>query len=303
VAKRFVSIGECMIEMSGGADRQYRMGFAGDTLNTAWYMRALLPAEWSVDYVTALGDDLYSMQMRSFFEAAGIGTAHIQEIKGRRPGLYLIHQAEGDRQFTYWRGQSAARLLADDAAALNAALDGADMVYFSGITLAILAARARGQLMKAIVSAREGGAQVVFDPNVRPILWTSPGVMASTITAAATISDIVLPTHSDEASLFGDADSTETAARYLAIGVSEVAVKNGSEPTVIGTASLQETVPVPPAKVVDATGAGDSFNGGYLAARLAGVAPGDAAKHAIRVAGVVIGHPGALVDPELVRAV
>jgi len=103
-----------MIEMSGGADRQYRMGFAGDTLNTSWYARALLPADWTVDYVTALGDDIYSKEMRAFLEGAGIGTAHIQEIKGRRPGLYMIHQSGGDRQFTYWRGQSAAKQLADE---------------------------------------------------------------------------------------------------------------------------------------------------------------------------------------------
>lgn len=299
MAKRFVSIGECMIEMSGGTDRQYRMGFAGDTLNTAWYARALLPNDWSVDYVTALGDDIYSKEMRTFFEAARIGTSHIQEIKGRRPGLYLIHQAGGDRQFTYWRGQSAAKLLADDPAKLQAALEGADIVYFSGITLAILAPRARGQLMKAIVRARNGGARVVFDPNLRPALWNSPDIMASTLTAAATISDVVLPTHSDEAPLFGDADSDATATRYLDIGVEEVAVKNGAAPALVATNDQRESIAAPAAKVVDATGAGDSFNGAYLAARVAGASQADAAKAAHKVAGIVIGQPGALVDPKL----
>jgi 2-dehydro-3-deoxygluconokinase len=300
VTKRFVSIGECMIEMSGGDDRQYSMGFAGDTLNTAWYMRALLPKDWSVDYVTALGDDMYSAQMRSFFSEHGIGTSHIQEIKGRRPGLYLIHQAEGDRQFTDWRGQSAAKLLADDPEALDAALQGADMVYFSGISLAILAPRARGQLMKAIVKARNAGARVVFDPNVRPALWTSAEVMGSALTAAATIADVVMPTHSDEAPVFGDRTPEATAERYLSIGVEEVAVKNGAEPALVATADLRESVPAPkPGKVVDTTGAGDSFNGAYLAARIAGTGPVEAAKAAHRVAGIVIGHKGALVGPEL----
>ncbi|HHY48639.1 MAG TPA: sugar kinase [Alphaproteobacteria bacterium] len=299
---RFVSIGECMIEMSGGEDRLYRMGFAGDTLNTAWYMRALLPQEWTVDYVTALGDDIYSQQMREFFAANGICTAHIQQIKGRRPGLYLIHQAGGDRHFTYWRGQSAAKLLADDPAALQNALDGADVVYFSGITLAILAPRARGQLLKAIVRARNAGARVAFDPNVRPALWTSPQVMASMITAAASISDVVLPTHGDEAPLFGDASSEATAQRYLDLGVEEVAVKNGAEPAVIATRSSQDVVPAPKAEqIVDTTGAGDSFNSGYLASRLMGASPADAAKRAHRIAGVVIGVRGALADPRLLR--
>ncbi len=303
MTKRFVSIGEAMIEMSGGEEGMYRLGYAGDTLNAAWYARALLPEGWEVDYVTALGDDMYSGQMRAFIDKAGIGTGRIQTIAGRRPGLYMIHQAGGDRHFTYWRGQSAAKLLADDPEALEAAVVGADTVYFSGISMAILAPRARGKLMQTIVKAREAGATVVFDPNVRPVLWTNPRVMASTLTAAATIADIVLPTHSDEAPVFGDASAEATAERYLGNGAREVVVKNGAEAAIVATADgVREVVPAPKAeKVVDTTGAGDSFNGGYLSARARGLSPVEAAKAAHRVAGVVIGHKGALVAPELVR--
>jgi 2-dehydro-3-deoxygluconokinase len=53
-------------------------------------------------------------------------------------------------------------------------------------------------------------------------------------------------------------------------------------------------------QVVDPTGAGDSFNGAYLAARLSGSTLEDAARNAHRVAGIVIGHRGALVAPELI---
>jgi 2-dehydro-3-deoxygluconokinase len=303
VTKRFVSVGEAMIEMSGGEEGLYRLGYAGDTLNSAWYARALLPEGWSVDYVTALGDDMYSDQMRAFIDKAEIGTDRIQTIRGRRPGLYMIHQAHGDRHFTYWRGQSAAKLLADDTEALEAALVGADIVYFSGISMAILAPRARGKLMKTIVKAREAGAKVVFDPNVRPALWSNTRVMGSTLTAAATIADIVLPTHSDEAPVFGDKSPEATAERYLEIGASEVVVKNGAEAALVMTRDgVRETVPAPKAdKVVDATGAGDSFNGGYISARERGVPPAEAARLAHKVAGVVIGHKGALVDPGLVK--
>jgi len=300
---RFASVGECMIEMSGGEDKTYRLGYAGDTLNTAWYMRALLPGGWDVDYVTALGDDMYSKDMLGFLGKAGIGTSHIQILPGKRPGLYMIHQADGDRHFTYWRGQSAAKQLADDRDALAAGLVGAKYVYFSGISLAILAPKARGRLLKALVKARDAGATVVFDTNLRPALWTSPQIMASTLTAAATIADIVLPTHTDEAPLFGDASPEATADRYLEIGASEVVVKNGAEPAFVATRDgVRATVPAPKAeRVVDATGAGDSFNGGYLSARVRGLDPEAAAAFGHRVAGVVIGHKGALVDPALVR--
>jgi 2-dehydro-3-deoxygluconokinase len=298
---RFVSVGECMIEMSGGEGGNYRLGYAGDTFNTSWYARALFPRDWQVDYVTALGDDLYSKQMRAFMDEHGIGTSHIRTVPGRRPGLYMIHQAGGDRHFTYWRDMSAARTLGDDPEALKAAFDGADIVYFSGITLAILTPRPRGRLIKAIVNARNAGAKVVFDPNVRPALWTSSEVMASTITAAATIADIVLPTHTDEAPLFGDGNANSTMDRYMAIGVSEVAVKNGAEMAVVGDSARRYMVkPEGSPRVVDPTGAGDSFNGAYLAARVQGKAPDEAARAAHRVAGIVIGHKGALVDPALV---
>lgn len=298
--KRFVSIGECMVEMSGGHERTYRLGYAGDTLNTAWYMRALLDDAWSVDYLTALGDDRYSNDIRAFLAANRIGTAHIQTIPGKRPGLYLIHQENGDRVFTYWRDTAAARFLADDKAALGSGLDGAAMVYFSGITLAILQPRARGRLLKAIMRARDGGARIVFDTNLRPALWSSPRVMASALTAVASLCDVVLPTHTDEANLFGDTNVEATAERYLALGVEEVVVKDGGRTAYVATPNQAIRVaPHPGADVVDATGAGDAFNGAYLSARLAGRGLLHAAEAAHRVARIVIGQPGALIDPAL----
>ena len=301
--KRFVSVGECMIEMSGGDDAQYRLGYAGDTLNTAWYARAMLPeAEWQVDYVTALGDDLYSQQMAQFFADNGIGTDHIRKVDGKRPGLYLIHQAEGDRHFTYWRGQSAAKLMADIPDFLVGALAGADIAYFSGISLAILHPRARGKLMQALHLARQGGARIAFDPNERPALWTSPRVMGSTITAAAILADVVLPTFPDEAALFGDAAPEAVAERYLSWGAEEVVVKNGAEPAFVATRESRGWVaPKPGAKSVDPTGAGDSFNGAYLSARAQGASPLEAAAAAHALAAQVIAHRGALVPHEVLN--
>lgn len=297
---RFVSVGECMVEMSESGDGLYRLGYAGDTLNTAWYARARLPKDWQVDYVTAVGDDLYSNEMLAFFAANGLGTGRIQRLAGKRPGLYLIHQKDGDRHFTYWRGQSAAKQIADDAEALNAALAGADIAYFSGISLAILAARSRGRLLKAIYAAKQGGARVAFDPNERPALWTSPRVMGSTICAAATVADIVLPTFPDEQVLFGDASPEAVAQRYLDWGAEEVVVKNGGDPAFVASREGQGWVaPKPGAKSVDPTGAGDSFNGAYIAARAKGAAPLEAAEAAHATAAIVIGHRGALVPHTL----
>jgi len=259
MAKRFVSVGECMIELAGGEERQYRMGFAGDTLNTVWYARARLGADWQTDYVTALGDDDYSAEMRSFLDANGIATGHIQTVPGRRPGLYLIRQKEGDRHFTYWRENSAARLLAEVPEVLEAAFAGAALIYFSGITLAILTPRARGRLLKQIVRARDAGAMVAFDPNARPALWRSPAVMGSTTTVAAGLSTIVLPTFGDEVPVFGDRSAGETRERYLSLGVPEVVGKDGANPALTGCGEQRQSgapTPTPSSSPTKATRAG-----------------------------------------------
>jgi len=298
--QRFVSIGECMIEMSGGENQIYKQGFAGDTLNTAWYARAALPDNWQMDYFTAVGDDIYSDQMLAFLSQNNIGTQSIRRIKNKRPGLYMIHQAEGDRHFTYWRDRAAAKQLADDAPALRGAIKGADLIYFSGITLAILSADARTRLLSIIGEARSAGAKTAFDPNIRPILWPEVGELKSSFEAAAKVSTFVLPTHDDEKPIFGDRSPRETAERYLNYGAEEVVVKNGGEDALIVSSAREDIVPAKKdAAVIDTTGAGDSFNGAYLSARLLGHSTIEAAEVAHRTASIVIGHKGALVDPDL----
>lgn len=285
-----------MIEMSGGDAQVYKQGFAGDTLNTAWYMRAALAKEWSVDYFTAVGDDIYSGQMLDFLSGNGIGTGKVRRIEGKRPGLYMIHQADGDRHFTYWRENAAARQLADDANALKSALDGAALIYFSGITLAILKPAARAAFLVALGAARAAGSQTAFDPNIRPVLWEDQNELKDVVTAAAAVSTFVLPTHSDEAPFFGDQSPEDTANRYLNGGATEVVVKDGAEEALIVRGAERASVPAQKgATVVDATGAGDSFNGAYLAARLNGASLFDAGMIAHQTAAQVIGYRGALV--------
>lgn len=294
--KRFLSIGECMVELSGGEEGQFKLGFAGDTLNTAWYARAALSESWDVAYYTALGDDRYSAAMLEFLNQGGITTDLIRIMPGKRPGLYIIHQQDGDRHFTYWRENSAARSLADDAEHLLHATDHADAIYISGITLAILKPARREDLLSVLDGARQGGAMIAFDPNIRPALWANQDELRQSIKDAAGIADIVLPTHGDEVPLFDDKNSEETLARYLKYGAREVVVKDGANPVHISTGRNSLFVSTEDVEnVVDATGAGDAFNGAYLAARLSNQDPAPAARAGNRMAAKVIGHRGALI--------
>lgn len=295
---RFVAIGEAMVEMAPApAAGTYKMGFAGDTLNTAWYIRRALPQTWQVDYLTALGQDGVSDNMAEFIAAAGIGTDQIARLAGRTVGLYLIELKDGERSFSYWRGQSAARFLAQDPARLRKGLAGAQMVFLSGITLAVLEGEGRANLYAALAQARENGAVVVFDPNLRPRLWHDAETMCRVIMEAAALSDIALPSHEDEATFFGDADLEATAERYAAAGAGLVVVKNGGGDMLTrhnGASAIH--APEKVAEIVDTTAAGDSFNAGFLAQWVQTGDVAESIRAGAKLAGFVIGRRGALCE-------
>ncbi|WP_341367248.1 sugar kinase [Yoonia sp. BS5-3] len=293
---RFVSIGECMVEMAP-ADKpgQFQMGFAGDTFNTAWYVKTLAP-EWATRYVSRVGMDDVSDQLVHMMDDAGIDTAHMQRSKTRGAGLYLISVQDGERSFSYWRDHSAARQLADDETALIAATEDADIIYFSGITMAILDAAGRAKLLGVIKGAREAGKTIVFDSNLRPRLWANAEEMTQTVMQAAAASDIVLPSYDDEAAHFGDADIFATRDRYLDTGASVVVVKDGAGEVHYSKDGQTGFVKPPVAeRIVDTTSAGDSFNAGFLVGLAQTGSMQDAIRLAATVAGQVIGQKGALV--------
>jgi 2-dehydro-3-deoxygluconokinase len=300
-AKNIASIGECMLELSGADNGAWNLNYAGDTFNTLWAIRALTPSDTATDFVTAFGDDPFSAGQMTFFKDNGIGTAASPIILGARPGLYAITLTGSERSFTYWRNDAAARQLADDQDALDKSLQNRALVYFSGITLAILTPDARGRLLLALDRARRAGSKIAFDPNYRPRLWQSVQDARTAINDALSLVDIALPTFPDEQMLFGDSTPDGVAYRLSAAGVKEIVVKDGSDPALLVDGDNQERVSALTVKAVDTTGAGDSFNGGYLAARLAGLDPVEAAKRAHRVAAATVQVRGALAPPDVLR--
>jgi 2-dehydro-3-deoxygluconokinase len=292
---RLAAIGECMLELRHREPALLDLGFAGDSFNTALYLTRLNPLErLAVDYVTALGDDPYSDAMLDAWRAEGIGVDHVARLPGRLPGLYLIRTDEqGERRFFYYRSAAAARALFNDDATrpLLAALPAFDVLYFTAVTLSILATDARAALRKALAVARSAGRLVVFDSNYRPAGWSDAAAARAAIAPFLDHLTLALPTFEDEQSLWGDAAPADTIRRYQERGI-EVCLKRGVEGCAI--ADGQE-VPVPARLApVDTTGAGDAFNAAYLSARLRGATPIDAARAGHLLAGTVIRYPGAI---------
>lgn len=297
---RVLAIGECMAEMAPTDTLgDFRLGFAGDTFNTAWYLARCAP-DAQVSYLTAVGDDTISQKMTALMRASGIDDRFVQVIPNKTVGLYLISLDHGERSFSYWRGQSAAKTLADNPAQLDAAMATSDLIYFSGITLAILAPKARATLLNALRQARANGKTIAFDPNLRPKLWTSGTEMTDAIMAGAAVSDIVLPSFEDEADWFNDATPTATADRYLAAGAVTVIVKNGAAPVLYAQGGTYAEIPVTPVDtLVDSTAAGDSFNAGVFARHAAGDSIENGIAYACAMSRAVVQERGALVpiDP------
>lgn len=295
--KSFLSIGECMVELAEAGDGLYRRGFAGDTFNTAWYARRVLPGEWRVGYASCIGNDAVSAEMRAFMEGEGIDTSALRQLEDRTVGLYMISLEHGERSFSYWRGQSAARALAEDAGWLAEILSGRDVLYFSGITLAILSPEARRRLCDALARARDAGARVAFDTNLRPRLWEDRDTMRAGMRMGASVADVVLPSFDEDAALFGDRAPDQTVERYRDCGAGVVAVKNGGEDLTLwqaGAGTLRLPA-VPLAEIVDTTAAGDSFAAAFLAGLATGQSAADAAAAAMKLAAQVVQARGALV--------
>ncbi|TKJ69124.1 ketodeoxygluconokinase [Pseudomonas viridiflava] len=295
---RVALIGECMIELQQHADGSLRQSFGGDTLNTAVYLARLL-GSGQVDYVTALGDDSFSDAMCKVWSEEGIGLGKVQRLPGRLPGLYCIQtDANGERRFLYWRNEAAVRdcFMTPAAEPILAALTSYDVLYFSGITLAVLGAEGRSRLLMMLAKARSRGAKVAFDNNYRPRLWASVEQAREAYLACLPYVDLALLTEDDEQALYGYTDTDQLLTAYRQRGIGEIVIKRGAQSCIVETDGKRFEIPTQKVeRVVDTTAAGDSFSAAYLAARLKGEHPQQAAEAGHRLAGIVIQHPGALV--------
>jgi 2-dehydro-3-deoxygluconokinase len=297
---RVASIGECMIELRHRSATVLDLAYGGDTLNTAVYLARLTgDRDVRVDYISALGDDAYSDGMLAMWRDERIGVDLIARLPRRLPGLHTIRtDARGERSFTYWRSASAARDMLRGARAeqIAAALTGYDLLYLSGITLSILDPEQRASLVAIADVVRAHGGRVAFDGNYRPVGWPDPDVAHAAFDQMLERVDIALPTLDDEQALFGVKDARKAAERLHRLGVAEVAIKRGQAGCFLSSARFTGEIPAEPVEVVvDSTAAGDSFNAGYLAARLLGADPPHAARLGNRLAARVIAYPGAII--------
>jgi 2-dehydro-3-deoxygluconokinase len=259
-------IGEPLVEFAeiGRADeRLYRRGFGGDTANVAV---AAARQGARVGYATALGDDPFGHEFRQLFEREGIDHRSVALMPGARTGLYFIHYGPEGHVFSYDRAGSAASRMspADLPAELIAR---SRVLQVSAISQAI-SSSCTDAVFAAMRLAKEAGAVVSYDTNLRLALWPLDRARA-TINAALALADIARPGLDDARQLTGLTSPDEIADHCLGLGCRIVALTLGREGTFIATAAARRLLPAFPIEAVDASGAGDAFTGAFLADWLA----------------------------------
>lgn len=291
---KVAAIGEAMIELSMEGDTA-GVGVAGDTLNTAIYLKRSAP-DIEVDYITRLGVDPLSNRIAAFIEAQGVGTKYIERDPEGTPGLYAITTDEtGERSFTYWRDSSAARwTFITDTGPNFVTLARYDVIYLSGITMAIMTPSVRNALMRFLQAFRRSGGLICYDSNYRPVLWADVATARAANDAMWALTDIALPSLDDEIALTGDTADT-IAKRFLGMGRTGALKRGPDGPLCLKTGATYDFEQA--RDVVDTTAAGDSFNGGYLAASLSGASQANALRAGHELAMQVIGHKGAILPP------
>ena len=248
-----------------------------------------------VAFLTATGDEALSNAMVDTWRAEGLSDRLVFRIPGQRPALYLIETNEkGDRKFHYWRSETPAKewlrlLLAAGGAGL---LDSADLVYVSGISLAILSYADRQAAIELLGTVK---TRVAFDPNIRPALWKSMDEAKHSFEAMVRLSSIVLPSRQDYQLMYGMDDPDEQIHFTAGLTEGEIALTCDEDGCRLRADGRTVALPTQAVKVVDTSGAGDSFNGAYLAARLRGEDAMTAAKAGLALAAKVVAQPGAII--------
>ena len=289
-----ISIGECMIELFSEQPMEtadtFQRSFAGDSLNI---LVAASRLGTSTGYVTRVGNDPFTSYLLNSWRAEGIDTSHAKMVEGFNAVHFVAQLPGGDREFVYYRKGSAPSTMEPDD--LDPEYIGSSKIlHLSGITQAI-SRSARATTLKAAQIASERGVAVSYDPNYRHQLWSREDAREAMEQMLPYVTYFMPSAPADTDVLFGNSVPEDVIEEARSRGVRITAVKLGESGVVVGTSdSTVECPAYAPGGVVDTTGAGDAFNGGFLHGILSGMDVGDAATLGTVAAGLKVRGRGAL---------
>ncbi|MFZ4288738.1 sugar kinase [Variovorax sp. HJSM1_2] len=262
-----VALGEAMVEFNQTGERGgklYLQGFGGDTSNFAV---AAARQGARVAYVSALGQDQNGAMLRALWDREGVDHSAVQAVADAYTAIYFVNHNEAGHHFSFFRsGSAASRMTASDLP-LDV-IRRAKVLHLSGISLAV-SASACDAAYSAIEQARAAGTLVSFDTNLRLKLWSVQRARA-VMTDVIRQSDICLPSYEDIVAITGLTDPDALVDHCLNLGAKVVALKLGERGALLADGHQRHMLPPHPCQPVDATGAGDTFGGAFVARRVAG---------------------------------
>jgi 2-dehydro-3-deoxygluconokinase len=296
-----VALGEPMVEFNQRpADHQsYRLGFGGDTSN---FSIAAARQGARVAYISRIGRDSFGEMLQALWREEGVDAAGVAIDDTAPTGLYFVTHSDAGHAFTYRRAGSAASQMRAEEIPVHI-VESAKYLHVSGISQAI-SASACDAVFHSIERARAAGTQVTYDPNLRPQLWSMPRAKAI-ICATAGMSDHFLPSLDDVRALSGLDDPEAIHDWCLKLGAKTVTLKIGPQGVITGDGSHRWRIPGSKVHAVDATGAGDCFDGAFVARLAVGDSLQDAARYANAAAALTTTGYTAIEPiplPEAVRA-
>ena len=297
---KLATLGECLIEISEldtkTNENIKKFAYGGDVLNTSVYLSR---NNIKTSFISALGNDRNSHWLLEEWQKEKIDCSLVQKLEGYYPGLYMIELDDiGERSFMYWRNNSAAKNFFENTSLLKKTLRSIknfDYIYFSGITLAIMSEKVRDYFINYLKKFRLNGGKVIFDSNYRPILWKTQYQAKNNYIKVYKNCDIALPTYDDEKLLFNYKTKKECVQAIQKKGVKDIVLKLGKDGCFYLDEGKQVLVSTGKVKSIDTTGAGDSFNAGYIAAIINGKDKNNACKYGNSIAKDVITKKGAII--------
>jgi 2-dehydro-3-deoxygluconokinase len=289
LSPQIVAIGEPLYELNQPrGSQQFIPGFGGDTSNA---MVAAARSGADAGYFTAIGADSFGQALVELWRREGVDASRVVINTAAHTGLYFITHGPNGHEFSYLRAGSAASRISEADIPADY-IGAARILHLSGISQAI-SSSAADAVFAAIDIAKAAGVLVAYDANLRLKLWPLTRARA-VIHEAMSRADIALPGLEDARALTGLEKPDAIVDFYLRLGAKIVALTLGREGALVATGAHREGIASIAVEAVDATGAGDVFDGAFLAEYLGAGDPFAAGRFAVVAAALSTRGYGAI---------
>ena len=254
-----ICLGEPMVEFNQQSEGMYRTGIGGDVSNVAI---SAVQHGAKTAFISRLGKDIFGAEIIKKWQSEDVDYTNVESISGEETGVYFVTHGPDGHRFSYRRANSAASKF-QPSALPREAICTSSVFYASGINLAISESMHKATL-DAILLAKECSTTVAFDPNLRTALWSIDQAREA-IHETFRYCDIALPSLEDAQQLTGLTIPMHICDYYHELGPKTVVLTLGKNGVYLSEEGQPTILPGQQVKSVDATGAGDCFNGAFIA--------------------------------------